>query len=253
MSDFILTYQSPKGDQPAPEIVFHPPSEELQPLLALTVGQIPEPYRSTRIFHALDFPPHVHHDKRLRDYRVYVYLSVAVPEDPPDATRLIIEGLDRPYTYFFWRLWIFYRHAPLVGEARYEPGLGWWQGIYQPPWVAGDAQPGDYFKVAQGLAYMQLEIRRPGRERGQKGEGVGHFDDKPTFVRHFNHALIDLRARQVDPSEERVATILGLSVRTLRRGLKDIGVRFKDVKRTGIPESVKIFSENIMAAKPVRA
>jgi hypothetical protein len=180
-----------------------------------------------------------HTDPRLREYRTLLLLSELTPNDPTDWVTITDEASGQQSR--LWRVWLRYREAPLLGELQYVAEHGWQEVIYHPTWLERRATPREYMKVSQGLAYLRQLIRRRGRPLGQPGEGVGSFDDLPTFLRHVEQGLTDFRSHDVEPTAPLMAELLNMSVRTMHRGLTRAGLRWANIKRTGIPESVKIF------------
>jgi hypothetical protein len=216
MPTISLSYLPAKGDTSLPRIIYHPPSEESRPLLALAGGEIPEPYRSTLRFHAIDLDPVMHHDPRLRDYRVYLYLSNPTPDDPTDWLRFVVPWTSPPQEFRLWRLWLFYRQAPLVGEMRYEPGLGCRERIDQALWIVGRPTPEDYLAMAKGFGYVQEAIPRPGHPQGH-GKA---FDSREGLEGELRKAKATLQRRGAKVSRRRVAGQMGIAPSTLIKYLK---------------------------------
>jgi hypothetical protein len=206
MSTLSISYVPPKGDNSIPQIIPHPPTDESQALFAEM--QIPDQYRGRLAFQIIDLDPVIHTDPRLRDYRVYLLLSDLTPDDPTDWSRVILEWLSPPQAWRLWRVWVFYRQAPLVGELRHESGYdGWLEGIYHRPWMAGQALPEDYFKVAQGFAYAEQTIRRPGHPPGAGRS----FESREVFEQELRKAKAIVRRQRGGLGRRHVARQMGMS------------------------------------------
>jgi hypothetical protein len=212
------------------------PDDELWPIVHLHLPTLPEglpPFEYKELLN-------IHHtDSRLQGYRVKIVTSEHSPTDPADGAILTDDATGRQWR--LWRLWVRYEPLPLVGELQYMEGQGWLETIYHPTWWAGEATPEDYQKLARGLFYVRHLIRKRGKPVGHVGEGVGKFDDLSTFLQHVEQALTDFRGHDVEPTAPVMAELLNIGVRTMHRGFTRAGLRWAQIKRSGIPESVKIF------------